>query len=104
MSNKHTPGSWRYLPNLRFTQEQAHDGYAYPYLIYAGAEFVAQIATDQMCEFSKDEDNARLIAAAPDLLAALQIAEGIIHNAIDNGVPVRAHLAYIRAAIAKARP
>jgi hypothetical protein len=69
---KHTPGPWRYLPNLTVTNTGEPDGYAYPYLVYAGSEFVAQVATDQMCEESRDEENARLIAAAPDMLAALQ--------------------------------
>lgn len=72
MNTKHTPGPWRYIPNLRFTSEGQNEDYAYPYLIYAGAEFIAQVATDQMCEETADEANARLLTAAPDLLAALK--------------------------------
>jgi hypothetical protein len=37
------------------------------------------------------------------LLEALAIAEGIVHHAVDNGAPVEAHLAMIRAAIADAK-
>jgi hypothetical protein len=69
---KHTPGPWRYLPNLTQTDTGESDGYAYPYLVYAGSEFVAQVATDQLCEESRDEENARLIAAAPDMHAAIR--------------------------------
>jgi hypothetical protein len=66
------PPPWRYVPNLKADQDGNDAGHAFPYLIYAGSDFIAQVATDQMCEHSRDEEHARLIAAAPLLLAELQ--------------------------------
>jgi hypothetical protein len=93
MSNtKHTPGPWRYIPNLIGAANGAQDdGYAYPYLIYAGSEFVAQVVTDQLCEKSCDEENARLIAAAPAMLEALQ--------ALVSGWPGSGAVINVRAAV-----
>jgi hypothetical protein len=60
----HTPGPWREVVNCQ-------DYEAFPTLVYAGSQMIAQIATDQLVEGSADEANARLIAAAPELYAAL---------------------------------
>jgi hypothetical protein len=46
---------------------------------------------------------AALIAAAPDLLAALEAAEGVVHWARDQGADIRAVHKMILAALAKAR-
>jgi hypothetical protein len=83
MANQHTPGPWRYILNLSAdccADCGPSDSAAYPYLIYAGAEFVAKIATDQYCEESKDEANAQLIAAAPDMLALLRRASDSLQD------------------------
>lgn len=48
--------------------------------------------------------NARLIAAAPDLLEALQIAEVIAARSVTAGTAPRGALNTIRAALAKAQP
>lgn len=65
MTTKHTPGPWREVVNCA-------DYEAFPTLIYAGSSFVAQVATDQLTVESRDEANARLIAAAPDLLTTIE--------------------------------
>lgn len=96
MSNKHPPSPWRYLPNLQCdSYEQTRDSYAFPYLIYAGAEFIAQVATDQLCELSRDEEHARLIAAAPDLLAACEGALNALNGDDVSETPVQ----YLAAAL-----
>lgn len=113
-TEKHTPGPWRYVPNLNRPHCEAcgvDDWYAFPYLIYAGAEFIGQVATDQLCDQSADETNARLIAAAPDLLAELEFLADKWAYEIDNDEPINGAdfvqwfaecLPRIRAAIAKA--
>jgi hypothetical protein len=58
--SKHTPGPWRY--------QESSD--AYTHIVRAGENyFICQLPQDTS---GKAEANARLIAAAPDLLAALQ--------------------------------
>ena len=102
----HTPGPW--------TLERVWEGY----LIHApSAGYVPSrpIATVKECRRADAEAaaNARLIAAAPELLEQLNIASGWIGTEIinigpcDHGVGIctcgdRAMLADIRAAIAKA--
>lgn len=60
MSKPHTPGPWRY-------QERSD---AYTHIVRAGENrFLCQLAQDTSGEA---EANARMIAAAPELLAALR--------------------------------
>lgn len=61
--SKHTPGPW----------EAAHNGNYWE--IVAGREFIGDTcASKHLDSGDNGEANARLIAAAPDLLAALNIA------------------------------
>jgi hypothetical protein len=69
----HTPGPWRYVP---FGSRGKH------YDIYGPrTEDLASVNGNDggdEPEFYPSEANARLIAAAPDLLAALKLAEPIV--------------------------
>lgn len=56
---RHTPGPWHY-------QEESDP---YTHIVRAGDRFLCQLAQDHT---GQAEDDARLIAAAPDLAAALQ--------------------------------
>ena len=60
----------------------------------------APIAIPHSGPYVSAPGNARLIAAAPDLLAAL---EGLIYLESHIGGPARAYVHHARAAIAKAR-
>jgi hypothetical protein len=85
MSAKHTPGPWHAVDDNFVEAEN-------------GATVIDQI-NDDLSELSDEEisANARLIAAAPDLLAALRKLE-IWLECTDNAEA----LEYTRAAIAKA--
>jgi hypothetical protein len=93
MKTQHTPGPWRTVLNNQ-------DYEAFPLLIYAGAEFIAQVATDREDTESRTDDNALLIAAAPDLLAALR-SIALSYPKTDEGETLTA---IARTAIAKATP
>ena len=89
MNAQHTPGPW-----------EVEDGYA---IVSTEGEFIAS------CNESDDNCNAdaALIAAAPDLLAALEIAEGrlmcIDAQKLDTVARNDDVIDRIRAAIAKAK-
>ncbi len=85
----HTPEPWRWQAFLSFSEN--HKGY----LLYGANERV--IAVDGM----KGEANARLIAAAPDLLAALRFCKSVLEA---NPVEMSERMAIAKAdeAIAKA--
>ena len=100
--NKHTPGPW-------FVDHKS------PFLVRAGDDIdgrhIAHIGpANYTPRFDVDEPNAKLIAAAPDLLEAaqlaLQIAESWIHDQLDGTSAIDGallHLDPVRAAIARAR-
>lgn len=67
MSN-HTPGPWT-VKASRYVQRQA---------IVAGASCGHDLIAEVMGSNGENEANARLIAAAPDLLAALKGVEWVI--------------------------
>lgn len=85
---QHTPGPWKYgyeRPTAQDPEEQ------WAIVTIAGGHIVANVNPD-----SRQDANARLIAAAPDLLAALEAVVFISdrkHDAWDKA----------RAAIAKAK-
>jgi len=85
--NTHTPGPW----NLNCLETVRHT-------IHAHRGHVATVARGTMNEVGPDEieANARLIAAAPELLAALQLIHA---NAAESAEWIRARIA---PAIAKA--
>ena len=66
---KHTPGPW-------FPQEVAYA----PYRKLSVRCGRGQVALIQALETEEDEANARLIAAAPDLLAACRLTLGAIND------------------------
>lgn len=68
----HTPGPWVIHGN--FTEIHPHDD-------SDGNQVIADIDPD--CEMDSREANARLIAAAPDLLAALEFALHLIETTGD---------------------
>lgn len=61
----HTPGPWRIVDGRTYT------GHGIRY-IENGATVIAHMADTEACGSLAPLHNARLIAAAPDLLAALQ--------------------------------
>lgn len=87
--NAHTPGPWR---------ASAGTGYV---AIMAGPTIDRQLAITMTCN-PEGCANARLIAAAPDLLAALERLEAGVRLWISRGVSDE-DMAAARAAIAKAR-
>jgi hypothetical protein len=80
---QHTPGPWA------VTEGYLWRGIRAPSRVIADMRIVGGVVENEV------QANARLIAAAPDMLAALMLAE---QNATD-----RTALAAIRAAIAKAK-
>lgn len=89
MTRKHTPGPWRLEPSWLETDNPyvvADNGKIFPYV-----EFVADVAL---------EADARLIAAAPELLAACEMALlDMRYYATVHGESITA----LEAAIAKAK-
>lgn len=100
---KHTPGPWRFgefelYPgaDLRFNISQAEGAQYTPHY----SDVAVTIAGERK---SIQEANARLIAAAPDLLATLSQIERLSREADGNLVNVRSMLGDIaRAAITRA--
>ena len=102
MSEQHTPGPWSYMlwrdeSIIHAGREGSHD---------SGFDIIAKTYT--LDEFCADQYNGRLIAAAPELLAALQGVINILGSAESNasGNPewdyVGPRVAAARAAIEKA--
>lgn len=89
---KHTPGPWY----TRRGDSVVH--------VMAGSICLTATCTKSYYEHFDDEDlaNATLIAAAPDLLAALQAAVAGWDERLEDGDPYPDWLAPARAAIAKA--
>lgn len=105
--SRHTPGPWRHddPDSGRMTQvfsgENATDGFLVAYVIHESVN-EEQKATD--------EGNARLIAAAPDMLRALRQAEDGLASSLatwrqENGdnTSVIGALRFVRKAISKAQ-
>lgn len=88
MTLKHTPGPWNTTGNG---------------LVYSVDEVVAD-ATFGCMDGETTIANARLIASAPDLLAALQYVTDILSSSIapDDYEPFRKCVSQARAAISKA--
>ncbi len=81
--SKHTPGPWEET---------------YGKKIYANGRVVAEVMTHEREHEDEDSANARLIAAAPEMLAAIQCALKDLGTGFD-GMP---SVGMCRAAIAKA--
>ena len=95
MKSAHTPGPWQvfYMPASSDTDDEHH---------------FALVANKNKSTFDENNSNARLMAAAPDLLEALQRLMPILNRAESNasGNPewedVSGRVNKARAAIAKA--
>lgn len=97
MTDKHTPGPWR-THVVRFSHRTMRT-------IKAGADWIAHLDTVSADgDDPRDVANARLIEAAPDMLAALERAADELDSIMDwHGIGHPAVLRDARAAIAKAR-
>lgn len=87
MTSKHTPGPWR--------QSLTDD----TRIIDSSGCEVASVAGDYQHDYARMEANARLIAAAPELLEALA---GMVDSYELEASPINPALISARAAIAKA--
>lgn len=112
----HTPGPW----TVEFAEHGGYDCMTDAFCIGArvGGGWPAPIAKLDLSHYGQSqrsrevlpmsrqlaEANARLIAAAPDLLAALKVAEGYMHLWMEDftGKQELADLEQVEAAIAKA--
>ncbi len=94
MSAQHTPGPWKW--HTPATTSARHPAY-----VTSGNSYIAALYhTDNQGE---THPNARLIAAAPDLLAALELCEGNISSLAAAHPNIYSEwLAVVSAAIAKA--
>jgi hypothetical protein len=95
-TTRHTPGPW----------EAMDSGLIYAPPAEGGQEAILICDVGEIDETTPDRAaNALVIAAAPDMLAALHLAESIIYAVeADNDEPESVALAHIRAVIAKAEP
>jgi len=100
-SNKFTPGPWTNMPRMECVPICGqHD-------VGLSIGFINSSNPDRMAE---GRANAYLIAAAPDLLEALEMAEAmlcrlepIIDRGEDDSISVESEILFARAAISKAR-
>lgn len=99
MKSKHSPGPWS--TNGRFVVQSPEYDKAQP-----GCPYIADCLVSQSARPEGTTDaNAKLIAAAPDLLAALEMAEATINRLRPQTAPfdsTQGTRDVIRAAIAKA--
>jgi hypothetical protein len=104
VNTKHTPGPWRTLaknPRKIVTAETRHTIVA---SCYTDASNGPGLRTKQSAGSPPREDaeaNARLIAAAPELLAALEDCIAVMTNELRGLSVIQPELAAARAAIAK---
>jgi hypothetical protein len=98
MTTKHTPGPWRIKSDpMHFDTLTTVEGGAIGARKPFGVQMIVQVGGDS--DFHEAEANARLIAAAPDLLKALKKARRFV---LSSDEPVCTELDDIDAAIAKA--
>ena len=86
MTTKHTRGPWKAHP--------IEMNYGLPYAPVSAKTLLAKVYSEAFGDYAQSEANARLIAAAPDLLEALKIL--VITRSAVKALPAA------RAAIAKA--
>ena len=113
---KYTPGPWQYRPNKYDDWGVVRSADGLPVVQACVGRWSADFDSHRTNGTDPGEANARLIAAAPELLAALERAEDLLHyvrldGTVDPlessqqtfGVSSMEVLADIRAAIAKAK-
>jgi hypothetical protein len=103
--SKHTPGPWVVSHGYDGSISVDTVDYVRLNLTTACKIVVADICKHEMAEHFSAEANARLIAAAPELLEALQdVCARLLYRGVstDAGHPDRTALEVARAAIAKA--
>lgn len=96
MAHTHTPGPWEYVP------DEDIPGHREPDRVKAGKYWILQTNSSVSYVSNETTANARLIAAAPDLLAALEL---LVSDCADYPAWERPCMAvdHARAAIRKAR-
>jgi len=104
---QHTPGPWKQAANERIKGE------GWMWIIDNAGRMVAKVNTihpdmqRQAGDFEQESANARLIAAAPELLAALEVAElylvKMVADDTQTAIPPANALRVVRAAIAEAK-
>ena len=95
MKTQHTPGPWKINKKYSFSVETLSDG--------QGINIIAECSDpDGIRSAGEDSANAKLIAAAPDLLAALEAIIKMIGPYAGQG-RMDTEISAARAAIAKAR-
>jgi hypothetical protein len=108
MSTKHTPGPWTMHPRF----DDGAEVCAIAPVAWCGVATTVGSSGDQSIDAAEARANARLIAAAPDLLAVLRIAQAVFADIGDREpgddlawCEARAAeaLPLVRAAIAKAK-
>ena len=76
ISHKHTPGPWKTQTHISLDRLEIRD---------ADGRRIAACAMDFPMSAKTHDANAHLIAAAPELLAALEEAKQFIQNGIEYG-------------------
>ena len=106
--SKHTPGPWmlRSWKAAHGGNEPkywiAHRGFVHDRLYMEGKVYELRTGQNKLLAIPMTEANARLIAAAPELLEALQAYDAWSAKVLPNDEDLRALREKIRAAIAKA--
>ena len=93
---KHTPGPWTMHPRF----DDGAEVRAIAPVAWCSVASTVGSSGDQSIDAAEARANARLIAAAPDLLAALDRLERLSGSAMGTDDPARV---FARAAIAKAK-
>lgn len=93
----HTPGPWNYRQVKRHTDE--HPSGLYGFIVNDATNTQVAEAFPLPHPVAVNEANARLIAAAPDLLAALKFVQPFLRHVAEENSSVDR---MVRAAIAKA--
>jgi hypothetical protein len=100
---QHTPGPWRALNRTRIEGEWPSPDALGPHIVGYDGNAFDWVATCQVSNVSEWRANARLIAAAPDLLAALEALVTASEVAYSNGRIPALEWFNARAAIRRAR-
>ena len=75
---KHTPGPWTYAPGYGDEGFRITLGGASKWAVEKGISYAMCLYPEDGAQHAEAEANARLIAAAPDLLAALEGLEELL--------------------------